>query len=107
MEIQDDEKKNEQKIREWLDWHAADIKDRDAHAKYSKGIRTCYPPDYILIYEGIEKIADMLGAKLETKKFKGTRCGEWTQYSFMYESMYGDIEVIQVGGIEDAEQICM
>lgn len=83
-----------EEIKEWLDWHVANLKECQAHAQLNSSIRTCFAERYIHLYRGIDIIADVLGVKLEVKKLKD----DVLQYSFMY----GETEVIQLERIEDA-----
>ncbi|MBO5282078.1 MAG: hypothetical protein J6B43_02960 [Lachnospiraceae bacterium] len=82
-----------EEIKEWLDWHVADIKERKEHRHFDNNIRTCYPGDDIQMSKGIELVADILGAKLEERQQ-----GDYRRLSFMY----GETEVIQLDRREDA-----
>lgn len=88
-----------EEIKEWLDWHVADIKERRAHAQLNSSICTCFTEGYIHMHRGIEIIADALGIKLEVKKLTD----DVLQYSFMHDG----IEVVQLDRREDAQPVCM
>lgn len=90
-----------EEIKEWLDWHVENIKDRLAHRQFNGNIQVCYPELSIQLVAGIEIIADVL--RLELRKRKQ---GNYKRLSFMY----GEAEVIQLEELErskDAQQVHM
>ena len=78
-------------IKEWLDWHVANIKERQAHMHLNNRICTYPPEDYIMI-QGIKLVADLLGAELKEEDL-----GDYKRYSFMY----GETQVVQMERIKD------
>lgn len=81
------------KIKEWLDWHIADLKAREEHRCFNSCICACSQPDHIQIFEGIDQVAEMLGVELAVRNLDSG----YREYLFGY----GGVTIIQLDKIND------
>lgn len=73
-------------IKEWLDRLVDNIIERKALKDFNNHIRTDAPDD-ILVYEGIEVIAEAVGATLTEEKWNSD------EYPYRYRFVYRGIEL--------------
>lgn len=70
-------------VKEWLHWHADNLKLRGHMERLDNRICTIPAGDYVHLYEGIETVADIMGLGL----VEDGKCEEYYRYYFLYENV--------------------
>lgn len=85
-----------QEIKDWLDKLIANNREQKALQNLNSSISTVSPGDHILLYSGIDIIADVLGLPLCRKKI--------ITGDVRYTANYNGMELIQIGEVNEKQK---
>ncbi len=80
-------------VKDWLDALIEDLKNRKAHIIFNNQIRTVSPMEKIQIYEGINVVADMIGAEL------GCLSEYSDEYPYYYWFYYRGVKFFEIESV--------